>query len=512
MKTKVLMIYPPNAGARPNAKGIYFPMGVGYVAGVLREHCDVEIHDLNLDFCLGTICDANQTRPILEDRDYDILMIGGVFPKYKYLKRFIEISHDVRPNAPVIVGGSYIEPNVDVLVPFLQADYYIIGEGELVSLELVKALEAKRSVSEIKGLAYMDGSKLVNTGRAPTIIKLDELPFPARDLVNFDVYKRYFAKCQPLLYAAHMTASRGCPFNCVFCNPAFGRKVNLRSPENIFMEMEMLWRDYGVNYFYLNDEMMMGGKKETLVNFSEFMLKKTNGRFKWGGTLNHQLMDVELVHLMARSGCMRLGFGVESGSDTILREMRKKHSLDKLLEIVGACNKYKIEVDFSLLTNTFSETEETLRETHEYLLKHVNGFFRYIPQIHFITPIPGTDIYDQAKASGKVPNDDLKNLLALDEESRYRLQHNLTSIPTERLLTIVDEINNDIERTYFRKHLLQMIMVKTWNLNHFRLNGTFDTLHKKSFRAAIEGILWAVSDGSRENIAGEIYHRMVYGN
>jgi radical SAM superfamily enzyme YgiQ (UPF0313 family) len=510
MKTKVLIIYPPNAGARPGAQGIYFPMGVGYIAGVLREHCDVEIHDLNKDFCLSEISHPDHTRSILKGYDYDIMMIGGVFPKYKFLKRFIEISHDVHPDAPIIVGGSYIEPNVDVLAPFLNADYYVIGEGEYVSLELVKALEAKRSVADIMGIAYMDGNTLVNTGRAPTIIKLDDLPFPARDLVDFNVYKRYFAQSQPLVYAAHMIGSRGCPFNCIFCNPAFGRKVNMRSKENILEEMELLWRDYGVSYFYIHDEMLLGGKKETLADFSEFLLKKTKGRFKWGGTLNHQLMDVDLVHLMARAGCVRIGFGVESGSNTILREMRKKHSLDKLLKIVGACNDANIEVGFSMLTNVFSETEETLHETHDYLSKHMSNYFRDIPQIHFITPIPGTDIYDEAKERGLVPKDDLQNLLNLDEESRYRLQYNLTSIPTEHLIDVVDDINDDLKRLYYQKHPLQLVKEKCGNLGHFRFRGSFDALHKKSAQALFEGILWAMSRGERSNLAGSIYHRMVY--
>lgn len=512
-KPKVLTLYPPNAGSEFGLKSVYFPLGIGYVAAVLEEDYDVKVHDLNFDFNLGYFNEETAReyiRRILSGYDYEVLLIGGVFPKYKILKQIIEVSRDVS-EARIVLGGSYLKPSIETLPAYLNADYYILGEGEGSIRELLDSLAASRSVDTVANVAYREGSKVRYSGAHPETLDIDSIPFPARRLVDFNQYKRYFARAQPLVYSTQIIASRGCPFNCIFCNPAFGRRANIRSPENIVEEMELLDTDYDCRYFFLHDEMMLGGKKEKIREFCEYLIHHKSGRYFWGGTINHQLVDYEMLSLLKRAGCGRLCFGVESGSDKVLREMRKRHNLDKLRENIKHCNQLGIDVTLSLITNTFSETEETLNETKKFILSCMDRYFRSIPQMNFLIPIPGTDIYDEAKKRNLIPKDDLSNLLKLDEQFRYGLHQNLTTIEDDAFVSLVGQMNSEMSDSYYRKHPFQHLLQKIGNLPHFQFQETLQSASEGNLRAMFEGMLWVLSKGEETNLFGKFYKHCVHG-
>lgn len=104
----VLLINPHNAGARQGIRGIYYPLGIGYIASVLRKDYNVKVHDFNYDFCLGYYDRPNYIENILKQYNYDFLLIGGVFPKYKHLKQIIEVSRKISKAEIIIGGGTYL--------------------------------------------------------------------------------------------------------------------------------------------------------------------------------------------------------------------------------------------------------------------------------------------------------------------------------------------------------------------------------------------------------------------
>ncbi len=510
-RPKILLVYPPNSGARPGVKGIYYPLGIGYIAAVLRKDYNLKVHDFNYDYCLGYYSNSYYVESILRSHEYDFLLIGGVFPKHKCIKDIIEISRKIS-KAEIIIGGSYLKSSIKVIANYFKSDYYVIGDGEEVIVKLLECLVNNRSAEAIAGIAYHNGSDVCMNMPATPVTNVDDIPFPARDLLNFNNYKRYFALGYPLLYTAYVISSRGCPFNCLFCNPAFGRKVRVRSPENILEEIMLLQKEYNCKFIYFHDEVLLGGVKNGVANFCEYVLSKSKNKFFWGGTTNPRMLDQEMLSLMKKAGCIRISLGIESGSQTILKEMRKKNNLEQIKDIVTYCNKIGIETDFSLLTNTFSETEDTLLETKNYLEYFNKFFFRQPFSINYITPVHGTDIYNEAKQKGLIDNDDLKYILSLDETSRYALRHNLTNMKTKYFVELVEIINQKIADDYFSKHPIQSVMFKTTNLTHFRLKETFLSLSSKNLRPIAEGLLWALCKGNDNSIIGKIYKKLVYSN
>lgn len=508
-RPQLLIVFPPSSGARSGVKGIYYPLGIGYIASALRKQYDVVIHDFDYDFCFGHFSNSLHIENVLRSYNYDLLLIGGVFPKYKYLKEIIVRSREIS-KAKIIVGGSYVSSYIKVLANYLYADYYVMGEGENIILNLLDCISSDGHINDVDGIAYHDGNNICLNKPAEPLSNLDDISFPARDLSNFHCYKRRFSLGNPLLYTAYVITSRGCPLNCIFCNPAFGRKVRVRSPENIMEEIFLLQKDYNCNFIFFHDEVLLGGKRKHVESFCEYVLSKRKTKFFWAGTTNPRMLDSKILRLMKEAGCIKISLGVESGSEMILKEMRKRNNLEQTKEIVSSCEKLGIEYDFSLLTNTFSETEETLNQTKDYL-KYFNTFFlREPPSINFITPIPGTDIYNEAKKKNLIQNDDLQNLLELDESSRYELKWNLTNLDTNHFISLVNEINRELAEHYFLKHPLQYLIYRYSNLTHFRLKETILSLSINNIRPFMEGMLWAISKGDEEKLLGMLYKKIVY--
>jgi len=510
-RPRILIVYPPGSGARPGIRGIHFPLGIAYIASAIRGNYDVKVHDFNYDFCFYEKSPKERMEELLENSDHDILMIGGVFPKYRFIKEVIESSRRIAPDKKIILGGSYLKPALEVTANYCQADYYVVGEGEEVVEDLLDAVLNNSPVGRIDGIAYHEGNGVVLTGIPKPVENLDNVRFPARDLFNFNHYKRYFAVGYPPVYAAYMISSRGCPLNCVFCNPAFGRKVRVRSPENILEEVLFLQKEYNCNFMYFYDEVLLGGTKKYVVAFCEEVLRK-GYKFFWGGTTNPQMLNIETLNLMRRAGCIKISLGIESGSPRILKEMRKNNDLDQVKEIAAHCHKIGIEIDFSLLTNTFSETEETLAETKEYLSSFNKYFLRQPFSLNYLLPVPGTDIYEMAKAKGFLSNDDLGNIMELDDSSRYKLAHNLTQIDDNRFIEVVDALNNDLANEYNAKHPVHNILRKYTNLPHIRWGESFEHLSLDGVRPFIEALLWALCRGNDNSGLGRIYRKMVYAD
>lgn len=510
-RPRILIVYPPASGARPGIRGIYFPLGIAYIASAIRADYDVKVHDFNYDLCLDGENPRGKMEDLLGNGDHDLLMIGGVFPKYGFIKDVIETSRRLSPDVKIILGGSHLKPALNVTAEYCEADYYVVGEGEEVIGDLLNAVLNNSPVNHISGIAYHDGGNVVLTGDPIPVENLDNVRFPARDLFNFHHYKRYFAVGYPPAYTAYMISSRGCPLNCIFCNPAFGRKVRVRSPENILEEVLLLQREYNCNFMYFHDEVLLGGMKKHVLAFCDEVLSK-GYKFFWGGTTNPQMLNNETLDLMRRAGCIKISLGIESGSPRILKEMRKNNDLDRIKEIVAHCNKIGIEIDFSLLTNTFSETEETLAETKEYLASFNRYFLRQPFSLNYLLPVPGTDIYEMAKAKGFLSQNDLSNIMELDDSSRYKLAHNLTQLDSDRFIRIVDALNKDLADEYNRKHPAHNTLRKYTNLSHIRWRGTFELLVPNGIRPFVEALLWALCRGNENSRLGRLYRRMVYAN
>lgn len=496
----ILLINLPNSGSYSGFAGAtYFPLGVGYIASVLKEaHHNVKLVDLQSDQSLGRLNDS-YLRNLLCTYDYDLLGVGGVFFFISILEKIVTYSREIHPNARIVVGGSFATRNYPVLLKTAQIDITVLGEGEDTILDIVNNLADRKSWKDIAGIAFIEDGIIITTKEREPINDLDQIPFPARDLLPFNVqYKKAFFQDGPGRYCAHIIASRGCPFHCTFCEPTFGRIPRVRSIGNILKEIDFLINHHNVKYFRFYDEMFLGGNKRKVYEFCQEVIKNKLPIFWWCWT-NGNLVDREILKLMREAGCIDIAFGLESGSRTILEEMDKSCNLEHHYEMVKYANSIGIRALLSWLTGTFSETDVTLEESKKYYL--VANSYQYRPTlIHKIIPLPGTRLFEQAIMTGKIKNayDYLKLFEEIDayKEDTWSNIPNLTTISD--FDSIIKSIKSEILQAHKKNYSVIRKILSIFGLDHINWNVAFNKFSINDIRPLFEAVVWATLN--RKNI------------
>ena len=296
---------------------------------------------------------------------------------------------------------------------FPHIDYAIAGEGEKSLPQLVDVLEDKGLDKGFKPLApsLADNLKgipgLVYKGMNPGDYSppcfesdVDKLDFPAWDMHPPRDYP--FAPQGAMFRQfpfAPIIITRGCPFPCTFCagHTLAGRKFRKRSVEHVIEEMSMLYDTYGVREFHILDD-NFSLEKDYLMSWCESVRENFVHGISWCAPngLRLDTLDPEAVRAMKASGCYYVSVGIESGSDRILKHMRKGFTVDDVREKVGMIRKEGLDVNgFFILgypEETAGDMEATIKLSLELDLSRA-AYFNFLP-------LPGTPIFDEMYPEG----------------------------------------------------------------------------------------------------------------
>ncbi len=263
-------------------------------------------------------------------------------------------------------------------------DFVIRGEGEVPLLQLMNGLrQGLRAPEEVPGLSYRDGNGQVKNNPAPApLASLDEMPFPARDLVlncDYDFYR---------LHA--VTTTRGCPYTCTFCadRRLWGGKVRRRSAANVIGELRLLKSTYQISYVDIVDGTFTFDRKYLQAFCNALLDEKLD--IKWRCTARYDNLDPEILALMRKSGCTGLYFGLESGSDRILKAVDKKITTADIVRVSRMVRDAGILSETSVLLGLPDETTEDIEATLS--LMRVIKTDQY--DVNSFIPLPGTVIWD----------------------------------------------------------------------------------------------------------------------
>ncbi|MDD5556353.1 MAG: radical SAM protein [bacterium] len=364
------------------------PVGVCYLAASLfRAGEEVEIMDLepaglSLREEVGRIIRA---RP-------DLLGVTTTTPAYAIAVDFCGEVKKALPNLPIVIGGPHVSGTGadDLGFPF---DFALLGESEASLPLLVDALRGERELAEVPGLVYREEGRVRKTTRHPFIEDLDAIPFPRRELLDLNAYATHVPG-RGLRRATTITASRGCPFQCVFCSAhvILGKRFRLRSVDNILDEIEEARRRFHIPHFYFNDS--------TLTLRRDWVLELCDGirtrnlDITWEGMTRVNMIDRELLESLRGAGFVRLSLGIESGDQRILDIMKKGVTLGEIREAYRLCREVGIETESFAMLGLPGETRQTIRRTA--------WFVRSIPEVRYssfsiATPYPGTELLGMAK-------------------------------------------------------------------------------------------------------------------
>jgi anaerobic magnesium-protoporphyrin IX monomethyl ester cyclase len=433
---KILLINPPQtfyAGSEPPAGNL--PLGLMYIAAVLQKKgYAVEI----LDAFMGSDCvfqtegenrtvgmPLEQIKQVIKKCGADIVGIAGPFTcQISNTIQVSNIAKEVNPKSLVVVGGPHVSllPK-EFLDEAYSVDVTVIGEGEYTMLEVAEAFEGKRRFSEVLGIAYREsGAVMVNPAR-PFIENLDELPYPAYELVDME---HYLNPPKGIGYrsfqsrAISMITSRGCPFNCCFCavHLHMGQRFRAHSAPYVLDHIQQVVDKYKVkNIFFEDDNLTL-----SVNRFEEICDGIIQRQIKIGwetpNGVRADCLTRDLLKKMKRSGAKSIFVGVESGNQQILDNVICK-SLDLTRVVEFAKNAHKI----GLKTGAFyiigfpGETKENMQQTVDFALELKR---KYDVGMHLFaaTPSYGTRLYEECKAKGYLPADLSWNSFAQARQSR----------------------------------------------------------------------------------------------
>ncbi len=367
------------------------PLSVYYLASVLRKG------GFDFDVIDGTTETFESAVREMEVQNPDVLAISVQTVFAGFAKAVAGRFKESNPKGIVIAGGPHptIMPG-DVLKTF--ADFVVMGEGEATLPELLKNI---RNPARVKGIAYMKGGKVVKTPPREPVKNLDDIPFPARDLMG----EKYFQFGNAMLIG-----SRGCPYNCSFCQPTqrklFGNAFRQRSPGNVVSEIKYAKRvfkkkGYEMKTFSLTDDGITYNKK-WLEGFCRLLISEKINLPWEGDTRADTIPGPELLRLMKKSGCYRLSIGVESGNDyirnTILRKQLKR---EKIIEAFRTCHESGIEPHSFIMVGSPGESMKSVMDT-VLLLDEIKPT---TTQVTITTPLPGTDLYSHCEENNIIRAD-----------------------------------------------------------------------------------------------------------
>ena len=391
--TDIVLVNPPHSfsEAHRGKKGKEFlsypPLGLLYLASSLIEHgikcivIDAPALGLDISETVNRVC-SFQPRAV------------GITATTPQMRIAVKVASQLRPFYTTILGGAHISADTDCVRRFPYFDTGITGEAEIT---LVQALE-KNLVGILKGERPQD---------------LDQLPFPARNLVNSSMYympihsKRFTS----------IISSRGCPYDCLYCSrPVIGRNVRFRSPENVAEEVEQCVKDFNVEWFQFVDDTMTLNRERTTRLCT--LLRPLN--IQWGCQTRVDLVDRELLSLMHKAGCHEISFGVESGSTRVRKVLHKEFEDFEVIQAFQLCEDIGIETTAFFMLGLPTETRDDLNTTVKLSCKLPATYSEF----HVTTPFPGSGLQpdlniwdDYIKTDNPLPH--YNTSLAIDKFQKH---------------------------------------------------------------------------------------------
>lgn len=317
----------------------------------------------------------------------------------------------INKNIKIIAGGVHITAApIETMEKFPCFDIGIIGEGETTIVELLGALKDNQELENIPGLILRKNSGFKITPKRQLIRNLDKLPLPAWDLLP-DLHKYYGPPAWSLDKGASalLISSRGCSNACIYCDRGcFGEFVRAHSADYFMRMVKDLRDNYGVKQFRINDDNFILFKPRLKEICGRLIDEKLN--IKWSCFARADNIDIETIELMKKAGCWQISYGVETGSQEIHDLEKKNITLEQIEKAIKLTKKAGIRtIGFAMIGHP-KETSETVKATINFSKKLALDDFKIV----YLTPYPGTPLYDCAEKYGRL-NKDWKKMNAYTE-------------------------------------------------------------------------------------------------
>ena len=322
---------------------------------------------------------------LAEYLDADLYGLSCLTANRRGVAMTAELFRKTHPDAHITVGGPHVTAlPLETLAHCNAVDTIVIGEGEQTFLRMIRRLETAASIEDIPGMAWRSDSGYHIRPRVECIKNLDTLVPPSK----------YF-RLRTLM------TSRGCPMDCTYCcsNLMWGKRLRLHSVDYVLDMIETAVRGHG--------QRIIAFKDETFTIHPQRVIDICRGihsrglDFMWSCETRADCLDEEILYAMRSAGCKRISLGVESASETILRNVRKRITPKQVLDATRAAKKFGLQIRYYMMAGNRGETLDTFQQSLDFIETAKPNQYVF-SQLHLY---PGTDEFRMFEESGAVSKD-----------------------------------------------------------------------------------------------------------
>jgi anaerobic magnesium-protoporphyrin IX monomethyl ester cyclase len=434
MKSSLLFVEPP--------RNFWFVMGeylpppsalLILAAYVERElpGTDIEIVD-----CQADRLDWSSLERYIESANPTIVLTSGFTTNAYTCAKTCEIAKNVSEDIITIVGGIHFSfTPEESLRSFPEIDYIVRGEGEQTVIDLLRILEKKGKISEVKGISYRKNNEIIHNPPRPLIENLDTLPYPAYHLVE-EKLKRYHFTMMAGRNTRYMIleGARGCEHHCSFCTQwsHWGSRWRTKSAKRIADEIEFLHETYGGVFLWLTDDHMnLSARGKQLYEELRQKPCKEDIMLFFQTRTDDVAHHPDLVGKLREVGTYWIMCGVENDSEETLKEYKKGTKTSDAYATMKILNENDIFAQAMFVIGARRDTHESIERLRQFSIDLAPDIAIYTA----LTPFPGTVYYETAKNSGWIQDTNYSN---------YDMAHAI--MPTESLTR--KEVQEELWRCY----------------------------------------------------------------
>lgn len=326
--------------------------------------------------------------------------------EWLYHKELIREIKLHRPELLIVAGGEHITSDPEyALRSCPEINICVIGEGEETLIDICKSVEAKESFSNIAGIAFKnEEGQFTKTEPRKRIKKIDEINWPDWDSYPLTYYmEKNLSLQETKVVSIPMLGTRGCPYKCTFCTNLnmWGIQWVSRDPADIVKEIKYYVQKYNVTYIEFWDLTFLINKK-WIHKFCKILIDADLG-IEYGlpsGTRS-EVLDKETLNLLKRSGLKRINFSPESGSEHVLKVIKKRANLKNFLRVMRDASNAGLYVTSNIVLGFPGERKIDVIKSFVYIIRMA---FAGIHDLYLLpyAPYPGSEIFQNLVKEGTI--------------------------------------------------------------------------------------------------------------
>lgn len=371
------------------------PLGLMYIASYLREYTN---HEIKIIDAVAEKLSYEALGKVLSDYKPDVVGISSFTYTFYDALKTARLVRQLSPSAHISIGGPHTSLFPDETMTHKEFDSLVIGDAEITFKEMIDCIAEGRSFDAVSGdILYRKNGTLKKVQGKRYLKDLDSLPFPAIDLLD---YRKYYSPFGKETTMATICTSRGCPFQCTYCQVP-DKQYRMRSAKNIIDEM-LFYYDRGISFFYFFDDMFNITPKRVIEIAESIIQSKMADKITWLFRGRVDSVNDEMIKIAKQAGCRQILFGVEDYTDEGLKKIKKKITIKQAFDAVRLCKRYKIETSTNWIMGLPDhKAVQDLKDLVDTAIRIDSDY----AQFSILQLLPGCEMYDEAVAEGQLnPN------------------------------------------------------------------------------------------------------------